>query len=361
MRFRCDLTLLLAAVFLGDAVSEQQLASAAEAATTPPRAQAPSTPQPGVKPPPGTAPATAQDAEDAALFAAPTRLDRIGRIVAPVMINGQGPFRFIVDTGASHSTLSPALVARLGLTIPAGSTLEVNGVTGTAQVPAVKIQQLQAGALRIDDTDFPVVWAPLMAGADGILGAAGLRAQRLMVDFEHNRVVISRADHLGTPRGFMRIPASRVSGGLVVVRAIVGGVRVRAVIDTGSERSLGNLALQDALKRRRFATTKRTADVYGATSAVVPGDAQRAPTIAIDDLRIADVTLVYGDFHIFKVWNMENKPALIIGMDVLGTVQSLVIDFQRPSVFIGGSRISIGDDSDPVHSFEQPTPWMPRY
>ncbi|MFL6618280.1 MAG: hypothetical protein ACJ8MH_06740, partial [Povalibacter sp.] len=33
------------------------------------------------------------------LFAAPTRADRIGRIMAPVTINGRGPFRLIVDTG----------------------------------------------------------------------------------------------------------------------------------------------------------------------------------------------------------------------------------------------------------------------
>jgi hypothetical protein len=30
-------------------------------------------------------------------------------IVAPVMINGKGPFRLIVDTGASYSTISPQL------------------------------------------------------------------------------------------------------------------------------------------------------------------------------------------------------------------------------------------------------------
>ena len=47
--------------------------------------------------------------EDDALLASPTTRDHIGRVVVPVRINGQGPFRFIVDTGASHSTVSPAL------------------------------------------------------------------------------------------------------------------------------------------------------------------------------------------------------------------------------------------------------------
>src|SRR5688572_17412347 len=63
----------------------------------------------------GDAPALEQEADTTVsttaepLFASPTRIDRIGRIVAPVYINGQGPFRLVVDTGASHSTVSPQL------------------------------------------------------------------------------------------------------------------------------------------------------------------------------------------------------------------------------------------------------------
>ncbi len=52
-------------------------------------------------------------AEPEPLFATPTRLDRAGRIVAPVYINGLGPFRLVVDTGASHSTVSPELAQKL--------------------------------------------------------------------------------------------------------------------------------------------------------------------------------------------------------------------------------------------------------
>ena len=46
----------------------------------------------------------------------PTRRDRIGRIWAPVEINGQGPFRLVLATGASHSALTPRLARTLGLT-----------------------------------------------------------------------------------------------------------------------------------------------------------------------------------------------------------------------------------------------------
>src|SRR5258708_26422225 len=44
---------------------------------------------------------------DALLLASPTTRDHIGRVVVPVMVNGQGPFRFSGETGANHSPLSP--------------------------------------------------------------------------------------------------------------------------------------------------------------------------------------------------------------------------------------------------------------
>ncbi|HEX7418020.1 MAG TPA: aspartyl protease family protein, partial [Steroidobacteraceae bacterium] len=55
-------------------------------------------------------------------FAIPTTRDRIGRIIAPVTLNGRGPFRFVVDTGANHSTVSSALAAALRLT-PAANVM----------------------------------------------------------------------------------------------------------------------------------------------------------------------------------------------------------------------------------------------
>jgi hypothetical protein len=43
---------------------------------------------------------------------------------------------------------------------------------------------------------------------------------------------------------------------------------------------------------------------------------------------------VYGDFHIFKLWNLESRPAALIGMDVLGTVGALVVDYSRRELLL---------------------------
>src|SRR3954451_11861456 len=107
--------------------------------------------------------------DDATLFASPTRKDRIGRILVPVMINGQGPFRLIVDTGASYSTISPQLAQTLGLQASDEYPFLVNGVTGSARAPSVPIDLLEAGDLRFRSLRLPVIEPGIMAGADGIL------------------------------------------------------------------------------------------------------------------------------------------------------------------------------------------------
>ena len=151
----------------------------------------------------------------------------------------------------------------------------------------------------------------------------------------HNRVTIRRSVGGGTPPGYDRVPARLLSDGLMVVTARVGGVRVDAVIDTGSERSIANNALREALAwRRRRGEIASVTDVYGATSEVALGEIQVAPTIDFGRVKIANVTLVFGNFHIFQVWGMESRPAIIIGMDVLGTVNALAIDFQRSELYI---------------------------
>jgi len=82
----------------------------------------------------------------------------------------------------------------------------------------------------------------------------------------------------------------------------------------------------------------RVTSVYGATEDVEPGEVILAPVISIGSLRVLDVDLVCGDFHIFKVWGMNDRPAMIIGMDVLGTAASLGIDFKNHDVYLASTR-----------------------
>src|SRR6202022_5073733 len=75
-------------------------------------------------------------------YVSPTRRDQIGRIWAPVMINGRGPFRLVLDTGASHSAITALVALALGIPTDRSPPVTLRGVTGSATVPPIRADPL---------------------------------------------------------------------------------------------------------------------------------------------------------------------------------------------------------------------------
>jgi hypothetical protein len=44
--------------------------------------------------------------------------------------------------------------------------------------------------------------------------------------------------------------------------------------------------------------------------------------------------VTFADLHVFKVWGLEHEPALLIGMDLIGTLQRFVVDYERQEVHL---------------------------
>jgi len=273
------------------------------------------------------------------LFAAPTRVDRIGRVMTSVKVNGKGPFRFVIDTGASRSTLAPHLAKTLGLTVPNGRRVVLNGVTGAAEVPTVVVDSIEIGALKFEQQHLPVIFTSIMGNADGILGVAGFQDQRIDVDFKRDRVSVATSTGRRPHYSMVTARAERNQNGLMIIDMRVGRrIRCKAVIDTGAERTLGNLALQEAINKGRKKRQPVSAMVHGATPDITDGDIQEIRQASIGDLTLSNMDVIFADFHVFSFWGLDNQPALLIGMDMLGVLERLVIDYRRNEVSMYGER-----------------------
>lgn len=263
------------------------------------------------------------------LYAAPTRADRAGRIHAAVMINDSGPYRFILDTGANTSALAPRVAEELGLHGVDSTLIVVHGVTGSALLPAVRVESLRAGDVRIPATNLPVLPGPVFGGADGILGINALQKTRIEVDFENDRVSITPSTGRRALPGYLVVPATLQKGGLLLVKGKVGKIPVAVIIDTGAERTLGNMALRTALIERARYDDELDVTVLGATTEVSAGKYFRAPRISIGDADLIDLPVTFGELHVFDVWGLADTPALVIGMDLLGMLRKFIVDYRR--------------------------------
>jgi len=259
-------------------------------------------------------------------FVAPTLRDRIGRIWAPVLINGRGPYRLVLDTGATHSAIISHVVTSLGIPVSALANVRVTGVTGSAIVPTVDVNKMQVGELWMDAATLPVV-ADVFGGAEGVLGTEGLSDKRIVVDFGHDRITIMRSKGDIGRAGFATLPLRQLRDRLLALDVLVGGVKAKAIIDTGAQVSIGNNALRSALMRHNSKDSHK-AEIEGVTLEVESGDVMRAPPISVGPLQFNFVNITYGDMFIFDRWKLNREPVLVLGMDVLGTVDMLVIDYK---------------------------------
>jgi hypothetical protein len=53
------------------------------------------------------------------------------------------------------------------------------------------------------------------------------------------------------------------------------------------------------------------------------------PPIELGGVTIRNTRLTFGDFFIFTEWGLGDEPAMLIGMDVWGVLDTLIIDYQR--------------------------------
>jgi len=266
----------------------------------------------------------------AAEYAANTRPDRIGRIIVPVQVNGRGPFQFLLDTGANRTVLTPRLVEALGLQTSRDNTVTLSGVTGAETVPTVLIEKVSAGDLVLENQRLPVAYA-LGNDVDGVLGVDGFTNRRVLVDFTHQKVEIRAARSVVALPEVKRTRTRFKFGLLMIAPGSVARIPVNAVIDTGSEHTLGNKVLHTALNLHDEANQPGT-EVIGQTLAKQIGVQHLLQNVVIADTQTRYVNVVFGDFYMFKLWGLDKEPTLVIGMDLMGGLDTLVIDYGRHEI-----------------------------
>ncbi len=255
-----------------------------------------------------------------------SQTDRYERMTVPVTIAGQGPFRFMIDTGAQATVVTRALRDRLGLPLFGHATLI--GMAASKKVEVVRLDGLEFAA-RV----FDAIHAPLLEqqhiGADGILGLDSLQDLRVLIDFKKQIIAVDDSRALGGNRGYeIIIRARRKLGRLIITDAQVDGVRTAVIIDTGAQGSMGNLALQRRLRARRGADVTTT-DVTG-TSITSPLGFARS--IEIGRMRLASLPIAFADSPAFAALGLAGKPAMVIGIGDLRAFDRVAIDFADRTV-----------------------------
>jgi hypothetical protein len=189
------------------------------------------------------------------------------------------------------------------------------------------VSSLEVGEMLIGPSDLPVL-SDVFGGAQGVLGFEGLANKRIYADFTHDRLEITISHGERAKHDFIVVPLTQTNGGLLVANVRVGNVRAKAIVDTGAQGTVGNVALRQALMRVAPRNAMRE-EIIGVTLDVQSGDNLLAPDIDFGNLQVKGAHITFGDMYLFQHWKLTHEPTLTLGMDLLGSFDVLVIDYNR--------------------------------
>ncbi|WP_160746960.1 aspartyl protease family protein [Croceibacterium soli] len=254
--------------------------------------------------------------------------ERYERLTLPVTIQGKGPYRFMIDTGAEATVVSTALADTLQIADRRPATLV--GMASTVATETVDIAEFMLGSRSLYIRTAPLVAAEHLGGMDGILGLDSLQDQRVLLDFENKVLAVADAEDLGGNRGFEIVVKARERlGQLIITRAELDGVETTVVIDTGAQSSVGNLALFERLRRGRDLGESQLTDVSGYQ---LSGPVRVAKDLSLGRLLLRNIPVLFIDAPPFRALNLADKPALILGMRELRAFRRVAIDFKKRQV-----------------------------
>jgi gag-polyprotein putative aspartyl protease/Aspartyl protease len=259
-----------------------------------------------------------------------TRTDNAMRMTVPVTIEGKGPYQFVVDTGSDRTVVSQELATTLNLAV--GETVTMHTMTGVGSANTVTVPSLTIAGQTTREINAPALQQAYLGGP-GLLGIDTLKNRRVVMDFSKRTLTVLKA---GEKEAFdpdtIVVTARSKFGQLVLVDADVDGTPITVIIDSGAENTVGNAPLRALLskrnKRMRFFPTQLV-DVTGGKLGAEYASVGR---IRIAGITVVDPVIAFADAHPFKRYGLLNKPAMLLGIDMLRGFRRVSVDFAQRKV-----------------------------
>jgi predicted aspartyl protease len=283
----------------------------------------------GVSPPLGWVESAVTAASDQDTTPISAATDAASHLMVEVRIDGNGPYHFVVDTGADRTILATEVADELGLFH--GKKVRLQGVVRAVFAETVAIRTLLFGSITRRHLVVPTLSRSLLE-ADGYLGLDFLDGNRVTFDFKNHILQVTeprtKFSANWARENEARIRTSGSSGHLQALDCTVDGIPATAFIDSGAEVSAANAPLLAALARSNptFGEigTIRLIDITGGE---ILGKVAMVSKIRFSGLTFTDCPLVIADFLVFDVWGLRQRPALLIGMNLLRQFARVSIDY----------------------------------
>jgi len=307
-------------------------------------------------PPPAPIPVTLQSQiADERVIELPVTLGASNLLVVSGQLPNGEAASFVIDTGATLSSIYRATQKRLQLSTQSQMPIRVHGMISTAMQPVTTLPGLslggtQLGPLRVAVIDpqkadkASAVSTHSEPASDGIIGMDVLQNYHLYYNPEQAKIrLIPHAVGVpAVPKMWKRITLSQ-NPFLEDGRALhffnlrIGFSITPALLDTGSEINLMNWDTERFPQLRDLRKSmRRDWEIQGALGRFKPVSRILAKRTSAGNRRWHQSEFVVLDFESLDVLGIEDNPFVIVGMPMLGD-RAMVLDFQNDRAYFSPS------------------------
>ena len=276
-----------------------------------------------------------------ALATVPLRPAATVHLVVPAIIDGLGPFPFILDTGADGTGIYRWFAERQGFA--PGPETEIGGMTGTTKNPTYNL-----ASVSVDGRTIRNVVADSFPNRHDVEVEAGAIGNDLMdgavaiFDFPCKTVEIPPKPvdmaRILTPDAHKVMAGGVVDGTQLSFPVEIGGVRGVAVLDTGSSDTRVNTAFLKAAGIDPASAAFRDAEpIFGVAGKATPSRKGPVGAVRFAGLEVTSPEVRVIDMPIYKSFGFGDGPAMIMGLDLMAGFR-LVYDHEAKVFWFDRSK-----------------------
>jgi predicted aspartyl protease len=264
-------------------------------------------------------------------------------ILVPAYVNGKGPYRFVLDTGASQCVLSPELARTLG--IQAETEKQAMGAGGPVKISLAHVNSLVIGSALENNVQVAItgeierIGAAIRAKVDGDVGFNFLKHFRLTLDYRHSLLSLVRPPDTANGNGVHSASAipfklASASKPLILVSVFVNNQGpFQFAVDTGASSTM--LAPDLARKLGLYTTEVGFATGGGGQIKI---SAAKVSSLTVGNASVREHNVGVGEFLNMLSAAISVKLDGIIGYNFLNQFR-VTIDYSRTTLELN----SIGD------------------
>ncbi len=282
--------------------------------------------------------------KDGALAVIPREGRSSNHLFVDAMVNGEGPFRFAIDSAASISVILESTAEAAGIQTNTGRRVLLRGMTGSGTYPTAVADEISIASLSWETP--LLAWLPddlpIAKRMDGLLGTDFL-SQYAVAYFAGERALRFYPKGIVEGKGFrgwVSVPLytmhiEKGEATVYVFNVAIAGERIPTILDIGADASLMN---HRAARTIGVRTRRRTS---GSMTGVT-GPTVHATELVFWEIWMGDHVwhrrnFLVADFPVFEALGLQKRPAAIAGIDLFRD-HDFIIDFAGERLLVRQAR-----------------------